>query len=237
MNQADQRCILLFVKHPEKGSVKKRLSEEIGADAAVALYQNFVLDLLASVKGLSIPLWVCFYPPDDSKKFSLWLGTQYHLVPQEGKDLGERMKNAFSRAFEHDFRNVILMGSDIPDLPMEIMDEAFISLDTSDIVIGPACDGGYYLIGFRSDRFVPEIFEGISWGTRTVLKETLDICISQGERVYTLPEWQDVDTLSDLRDLEKRNRYTPFSCPGTMAYISAHKDILREPNEGLKTWA
>jgi rSAM/selenodomain-associated transferase 1 len=138
MDHADERCIILFVKYPEKGKVKKRLSEEIGTDAAVALYQNFVLDLLASVKGLSIPLRVCFYPPDDSERFSLWLGTQYHFIPQKGEDLGERMKNAFSRAFEHGFRKVILIGSDIPDLPMDIIDEAFLSLDPSDIVIGPA---------------------------------------------------------------------------------------------------
>ncbi|MGA1791683.1 MAG: TIGR04282 family arsenosugar biosynthesis glycosyltransferase [bacterium] len=231
MDQSDERCIILFVKYPEKDKVKKRLSEEIGADAAVALYNNFVLDLLASVMGLSIPLWVCFYPPDHSEKFSLWLGSQYHFIPQKGKDLGERMKNAFSRAFEHGFRKVVLIGSDIPDLPMDIIDEAFLSLDPSDMVIGPTCDGGYYLIGFGSDRFVPEIFEGITWGAHTVLKETLDICILKGKRIYALPEWQDVDTLSDLRELEKRNQNTPFSRSGTMAYISAHQHILREQND------
>lgn len=231
MNHADKRCILFFVKYPEKGVVKKRLAEEIGADAAVALYKNFVLDLLASVKGLSIPLRVCFYPEDHSEKFSLWLGAQYHFIPQKGRDLGERMKNAFSQAFEHGFRKVILIGSDIPDLPMYIIDEAFLSLDTSDIVIGPACDGGYYLIGFRSDRFLPETFEGITWGKHTVLKETLEILRLKGKKVHSLPEWRDVDTLSDLKDLQKRNQNTFFSHSGTMAYISAHKYILREPND------
>jgi len=231
MNHADERCIILFVKYPEKGKVKKRLSEEIGADAAVALYQNFVLDLLASVKGLSIPLWVCFYPPDDSEKFSLWLGAQYRFIPQKGKDLGERMKNAFSHAFYHGFRKVILIGSDIPDLPNDFIDSAFLSLATSDAVIGPSHDGGYYLIGFGSDLFVPEIFEGITWGSNTVLQETLEILRLKGKKVHSLPEWGDVDTLSDLRDLQKRNQNTFFSHSGTMAYISAHKHIIREPND------
>jgi rSAM/selenodomain-associated transferase 1 len=231
MNHADKRCILLFVKYPEKGMVKKRLSEEIGADAAVALYKNFVLDLLASVKGLSIPLWICFYPEDHSEKFSLWLGAQYRFIPQKGKDLGERMKNAFSHAFYHGFRKVILIGSDIPDLPNDFIDSAFLSLATSDAVIGPSHDGGYYLIGFGSDLFVPEIFEGITWGSNTVLQETLEILRLKGKKVHSLPEWGDVDTLSDLRDLQKRNQNTFFSHSGTMAYISAHKHIIREPND------
>ena len=231
MNHADKRCILLFVKYPEKGMVKKRLSEEIGADASVALYKNFVLDLLASVKGLSIPLWICFYPEDHSEKFSLWLGAQYRFIPQKGKDLGERMKNAFSHAFYHGFRKVILIGSDIPDLPNDFIDSAFLSLATSDAVIGPSHDGGYYLIGFGSDLFVPEIFEGITWGSNTVLQETLEILRLKGKKVHSLPEWGDVDTLSDLRDLQKRNQNTFFSHSGTMAYISAHKHIIREPND------
>ena len=131
------------------------------------------------------------------------------------------MKNAFQRCFSDGFASVVLIGSDIPDLPPEIFAEAFAALDNSGAVIGPAADGGYYLIGFRKETFVPEVFGGIAWSTGTVFAETWPVWSRAGVGVHRLPLWRDVDTPEDLRDLIRRHRDTPFARSRTMACLAA----------------
>jgi hypothetical protein len=148
-------------------------------------------------------------------------------VPQEGNDLGEKMKNAFVRSFSAGTEKAVLIGSDIPDLSMAIIDEASVSLDTCDAVIGPASDGGYYLIGFRKDSFLPGVFEGIPWGTESVCGETLRLLYRAGCRVHVLPEWHDIDTADDLRSLFVRNEHSAFRKSKTMSIIRENReDIL-----------
>ena len=112
-------------------------------------------------------------------------------------------------------------GSDIPDLPESILSEAFRSLDDHDAVLGPARDGGYYLIGFRRDTFVPDVFRGIEWSTDRVFAETRRKLEQATRSVYLLPEWSDVDTPEDLRDLKERNEGTAFAKSRTMKYLFA----------------
>src|SRR3990172_6395297 len=154
----DTRCLLLFVKYPDKGKVKSRLSKEFGEDTVLLLYEVFVLDVLETVNKGKYRFTICFHPPSAQEKIASWLGKSYLYMPQNGSDLGEKMKNAFAAAFSEGFEKVMLIGSDIPDLPKEIVDEAFAS--DGEAVIAPATDGGYYLIGFRRDTFLPHIFEG-----------------------------------------------------------------------------
>jgi glycosyltransferase A (GT-A) superfamily protein (DUF2064 family) len=115
----------------------------------------------------------------------------------------------------------VLIGSDIPDLPESILSEAFRSLDDHDAVLGPARDGGYYLIGFRRDTFVPDVFRGIEWSTDRVFAETRRKLEQATRSVYLLPEWSDVDTPEDLRDLKERNEGTAFAKSRTMKYLFA----------------
>jgi rSAM/selenodomain-associated transferase 1 len=225
MNITDERCQILFVKYPEKGQVKMRLAKDIGAPAAVELYRNFILDLTATLNALQIPLWICFYPNDSKEKFSHLLGTQYFFVPQKGKNLGERMKNAFKQALTSGFKRVILIGSDIPDLPKDFINEAFLSLTTHDAVIGPASDGGYYLIGFRYDKFIPEVFNGITWSTNAVLEETRAIFKQKKMNIHLLPKWSDIDSVTDLKDLVLRHQYTKFRDSKTISYLLKHETI------------
>ena len=143
---------------------------------------------------------------------------QYQYLPQRGEDLGARMAHCFHEAFSKGFHRVVLIGSDLPDLPAEIIDEAFTSLEKIDSVIGPAYDGGYYLIGFNKGSFTPEVFSGIEWSTETVLQKTLDILKNQKRTVHHLPRWGDIDTLEDLKQFVERNEATPI-CQRTMDYL------------------
>jgi rSAM/selenodomain-associated transferase 1 len=225
MNHPSNRnanCLLFFVKYPQKGQVKTRLSAELDEDVTVGLYRNFILDLLSMLKGLEVQFQICFSPADSRKKFEEWLGTQYSYVPQQGDDLGQRMKNAFTHAFDQGFQRVVTIGSDSPDLPGDLINEAFLYLETQDAVIGPSTDGGYYLIGFNEAAFLPEAFEGIEWSTDLVLRKTLSILGRAGLKFRQLPVWKDVDTLHDLKDLVRRSHNKSFSSSRTMSYI--HKN-------------
>jgi glycosyltransferase A (GT-A) superfamily protein (DUF2064 family) len=139
------------------------------------------------------------------------------------------MKNCFQRCFADGFSQVVIIGSDIPDLPPETFAEAFTALERRDAVIGPAVDGGYYLVGFREETFIPEAFEGIAWSTEGVFAETLERLIRAGVGVHRLPSRRDVDTPEDLRDLVRRNRNTPFARSRTMACLAAARPAALFP--------
>jgi len=212
--------ILLFIKDPAAGGVKSRLAAVLGEEVATELYRNFVLDTLALVEASGIPFQICHYPPDAGISLKQWLGDRFVFQPQAGTDLGERMEIAFQRAFAEGRTRVVLIGSDIPDLPLSVVSGAFRALDGNDAVIGPARDGGYYLVGFRDDTFLPDIFRGIPWSTGTVFADTLAVFEREGRTVHRLSLWRDVDTIDDLKDLMIRSRKTHFSSSRTMAYLA-----------------
>jgi len=223
----DNPLILLFVKAPIKGQVKSRLASALGQDIALDLYRTFVLDILAAIETSGIHCTTCYYPPHNGETVSSWLGAHRRYMPQDGNDLGERMEGAFRRAFSKGASRVVLIGSDLPDLPPELFKEAFASLLENGAVIGPARDGGYYLIGFRSDAFLPAVFHGIEWSAATVFARTMAIFERKGRQVHLLPPWQDVDTIDDLMDLSERNRGPACNAPRTMAYLhSIDTDLL-----------
>ncbi len=115
--------------------------------------------------------------------------------------LGERMKNGFLEAFNMGAKRVVLIGSDIPDLSLELTEEAFTSLEENDVVLGPSYDGGYYLIGFTHHTFSPHVFEGIPWSTETVFEKTLRILNQAGQRIHILKHLRDIDTVEDLKHI------------------------------------
>jgi rSAM/selenodomain-associated transferase 1 len=205
----DDRCLLFFIKYPETGKVKSRLGVVIGDETAAKLYRDFITQMLSTLKTGDFPLYICFYPKNALKALKEWLGSQYHYIPQKGKDLGERMRNAFTEAFEMGHTRVVLIGSDIPDLPLEFIEEAFTSLKKRDVVIGPALDGGYYLIGFKDKTFSAQVFERIAWGTETVFDETMQDLKKLRRKVHTLPFQRDIDTLEDLRNLSNLSLSLP----------------------------
>ncbi|MGC2424332.1 MAG: TIGR04283 family arsenosugar biosynthesis glycosyltransferase [Nitrospirota bacterium] len=197
----DKRLLVFFVKSPEAGAVKSRLSAEIGRDLAVELYKDIGARSLKAVEGGDYDTRIDFYPPDRSANVKTWLGEGRAYFPQEGADLGQRMRNAFKSAFRDGAANVVLVGSDIPDLSGRIIEEAFSMLNDNDAVIGPAKDGGYYLIGFTQRGFLPEVFSGIKWGTDTVFTDTMAVFKRAGRagaQPRVLPELMDIDRAEDI---------------------------------------
>jgi rSAM/selenodomain-associated transferase 1 len=214
-----KHIILLFIKAPIAGQVKVRLAADVGDAAAVDLYKSFILDIVSAVEKSSYPFRICFHPQEKKEAVSTWIGPHYAYMPQQGDHLGKKMEDAFSRIFSEGFSRCVLIGSDIPDLPSSILKEAFESLENNDAVIGPAADGGYYLIGFNQRSFLPLIFQGIAWSTDTVFRETVRILNGASLNVHVLPQWRDVDTLGDLQLLFERNRNTAFTRSTTMTYL------------------
>ncbi len=219
-------CLLLFIKYPEPGKVKSRLARDLGEKITVELYQNFVLDILSSISEIEADLKICFYPPELRERFLEWLGKDHSYQPQYGEGLGERMEKGLTTVFSEGYRKAVIIGSDSPDLPGNIIELGLLSLRSHDVVIGPSCDGGYYLIGFQKEAFLPEVFRGIVWSSADVFKKTLEIIKKTGLKVLVLPGWRDVDTLDDLRDLVRRNGNTWFHSSRTMSFLSRYEHLL-----------
>jgi uncharacterized protein len=213
-----RRCLLIFLKSPDAKKIKSRLAKSIGEKHARSLYKCFVSDLLDAMDTGTYRLVICFHPPGGGQHVKKWLGKGCSYVKQKGKHLGERMQKALEECFADGFEQVILIGSDIPDLHAGIVDQAFDSLDHSDAVIGPAVDGGYYLIGFNSGAFMAEAFRNIPWGTDIVFKRTCEILADKDLRFQILPPWRDIDTIEDLQSFVRQHRDTPFAESKTMQY-------------------
>jgi rSAM/selenodomain-associated transferase 1 len=209
--------VILFVRSPERGRVKSRLAAAIGDKMALETYKRFVLDILDTLREGSYPFRIFFYPGGSREEMANWLGKDFVYVPQQGSDIGEKMENAFVQSFSMGAEKVVLIGSDIPDLPGSLIDRAFSSLDEGDAVLGPASDGGYYLIGFKAFSFLPAVFHGIPWSTPFVYRGTIEVFHRSRSRVRTLPQWNDVDTLDDLRALFRRNQDTAFRASRSMS--------------------
>jgi rSAM/selenodomain-associated transferase 1 len=221
------RCLIIFIKYPEKGMVKSRLAERFGDEFAAGLYENFIFDLLAILDDMACRMQLYFYPPEKEAEIRELFGDKYEYLPQHGADLGERMSDAFTRSFAEGFSSVILIGSDLPDLPRRIIEEAFAALESqNDAVIGPAADGGYYLIGLKKHTFTPDIFPRLSWGTSSVLAETTNILQASGRRLRLMDEWHDIDTGDDLLHLIARSQKTDFANSRTMAFLKNSKLML-----------
>lgn len=220
MTVPDNNCICVFVKYPQAGKVKTRLGPEIGFDNAAELYKRFVADELAVAKSIDAETVICFEPEQKREQYTDWLGNDLSYIRQRGSDIGQRMQNAFEDCFKQGFGQVVLIGSDIPDIRAYILKDSFARLtDGSDMVIGPSSDGGYYLIGFSKNSFEPGIFQDVTWSTQDVFEQTMlnieefDISVSMVER------WHDIDNLSDVNNLIKRSQGKPFTNSATMEFI------------------
>ena len=227
--------VIMFVKAPQPGMVKSRLAGKVGDETALALYMCFVQDTVAMLLEGRYPFTVFFHPAGAKEMIARWLGYDRKICPQHGSNLGERMKNAFRDVFSRGSTRAVLIGSDIPDLPHSFIGEALTSLEDHDAVLGPSHDGGYYLIGFRSDSFLPEVFEGVPWSTPAVFQQTLGILQKSKYRVYTLQERRDIDTFDDLAAFFRDNLFASPAPAATMEYVRSHiPDISRNPQHEHK---
>jgi rSAM/selenodomain-associated transferase 1 len=211
---------LFFVKYPEKGKVKSRLSKKMDESQVLILYKNFVEDLLDMLNTIDCAKIVCYYPSSEIDSFKNWLDDNYKYLPQKGENLGERLKNCFVEGFNLGYEKLIVIGSDSPDLTAEIINDSFKKLDEFDSVIGPCEDGGYYLLGFKKNSFLPNIFNKIPWSTSEVFKKSIEIFNKSNYNFFVLPKWLDVDTIDDLESLYIKNKGNKFQCSKTMDFLN-----------------
>ena len=189
------RLLIIFVKNPEIGKVKTRLAKSIGEEAALAIYLKLlgrtheVADLLNCDKAIYYSEYV---DTEDN-----WENRRYKKHLQKGDDLGQRMNNAICEAFSAGHSSVCLIGTDIYELTPEIINDAFNKLASHDIVIGPAEDGGYYLIGMNKPH--PEIFQLKHWSTPDVLRETVRLIEAQALTFCKTKLLNDIDHVEDLK--------------------------------------
>jgi rSAM/selenodomain-associated transferase 1 len=186
-----KEVVLVFQKNAILGKVKTRLASGMGEACALEIYRQLVQSTYSVLEDVLAPVWTYFSDfipetvnPPIAKSFV-----------QEGQDLGERMANAFASSFESGMDKVVLIGTDCPTLQSQHLNEAFEALTHSDLVLGPATDGGYYLIGMkcRADY----LFEGIAWSTAEVLSQTLAVATAHGLHFNLLDELSDIDTQED----------------------------------------
>ncbi len=188
--------LIVFAKAPRPGKVKTRLAEELGAEAAARIYRGIGRRVIEGVRGGPYRIVVYYDPPDAECEIRDWLGEDdLGFRPQSGCDLGVRMDRAFRECFEVSDR-VCIVGTDAPDVDRFRVEEAFRSLDTSDVVFGPALDGGYYLLALAQP--CPELFESIPWSTSDVLRRSEDQVARCGLRARRLQTLRDIDTVEDL---------------------------------------
>ncbi|MDQ5986437.1 MAG: Phosphoenolpyruvate guanylyltransferase [Syntrophus sp. SKADARSKE-3] len=215
----NRRSLIFFIRSHDAKAVKTRLARSIGRLKAGCLYRCFVEDLLETMDRGDYEPIIFFDPPEAEQTVRLWLGEGRSYMPQTGNDLGERMMLAFEWCFAEGFDKAILIGSDVPDLPAEHIEMAFHALSDRDAVIGPAMDGGYYLIGFNKDTFLAEAFYGPQWGGDSVCAETCRIMDKHNRSLSVLPAFRDIDDDRDLESLLREHRHSPFALSRTMQYI------------------
>lgn len=211
--------VLMFTKYPVPGRVKTRLAQSIGPEHAAGLQTAFIRDELDMLGTLGAPVTLCCDPLAPLSEYQALFGLDHSYAVQQGADLGERMLNALHAALEENAGRVVLIGTDLPDLPALHISQAFTALETAPLCLGPAPDGGFYLLGLC--RPLPlGIFAAVTWGSGEVLNRTLANCETNGLRPQLLAPWPDVDTLSDLLEYARRNRH---NLTHSMNYIRTHE--------------
>ncbi|MEO6035615.1 MAG: TIGR04282 family arsenosugar biosynthesis glycosyltransferase [Verrucomicrobiota bacterium] len=186
--------LIIFVKAPRTGSVKTRIAKSMGDDAACSAYKMLVVRLIENLRLLR-QVELRFFPDDAAGEIAPWLQKGWELRPQGDGDLGEKLKRAFLENFESGASRVLIIGSDCPAINADDIERAGAALATCDVVLGPATDGGYWLIGLRQPH--PRLFENIPWSTETVLESTLSLARENGLSCHLLRELNDVDLPED----------------------------------------
>ena len=189
-----ENLVIIFVKNVTLGKVKTRLAKSIGDDEAFNVYQYlFNITESESLKVKNSDLHIYF---SDKIIESVWPKKEKFI--QSGNDLGERMMNAFEFGFKKGYKHIIGIGSDLPDLKAELLDLAIKKLKTSDTVMGPSFDGGYYLIGMK--KFMPFLFQNKPWSENNLLKITAKEILQKGYSLDKLTLLNDIDNIEDLKN-------------------------------------
>lgn len=196
-----KNALIIFTRNPELGKCKTRLAKAIGDAAALEIYKYLLNHTAEISKNIKADKFV-FYSEDIAEN-DLWDEAIYRKKLQYGPDLGARMENAFTELFQLNYEKVLIIGSDLLDLNTKQVDDAFQLLDINDIVIGPAKDGGYYLLGMKTLHL--NVFKDRAWGTSTVFKETINDI--QNSTYALIEELNDIDTFEDIKLYQELRKF------------------------------
>jgi uncharacterized protein len=219
-------ALTIMAKAPRAGAVKTRLCPPLSPREAAGLARCLLRDTIAKARSLADVTAMIAYTPAGERAAFERLATDLALVPQQGHDLGERMRAALAQGLRT-HRHAIAIGTDTPTLPAAALRLAIDRLgsDDVDVVLGPAEDGGYYLIGVRADH--PALFAEVPWSTSAVLDLTLRRAAAAGLRCALLPAWFDVDTPADLARLRAALADAPHQAPSTSRFLARHDACRR----------
>lgn len=191
----NENALLVFIKNPILGTAKTRLAATVGNEEALKIYK----ELLRHTREVSLKVNAkrhLFYSHfiDNNDE---WNNQDFQKHLQSDGDLGEKMADGFQTAFQKKHQNIVIIGSDCASLTSEIIEQAFLYLNNNDFVIGPADDGGYYLLGMKI--FTPEVFQNIAWSTESVFTSTIQIIEQLNKSYATLPTLSDIDYEEDWK--------------------------------------
>lgn len=191
-----KRLLIIFTRNPELGKCKTRLATAVGDEAALEIYIFLLKHTVSVTENLEVTKQVHY--SNKVRNNDLWSDTKFEKKQQAGADLGLRMHHAFEEGFKEGYQQIIVIGSDLYDLNQKELENAFNVLNHHDYVIGPAEDGGYYLLGMK--RLKPTLFQNKNWGTSSVLRDTL--INLENESLQLLPQKNDVDYYEDIQNIE-----------------------------------
>jgi len=221
-----KKHLIVFTRYPEPGTTKTRLIPLIGAEGAADLQRKMTEHTLSQVKRLSTSHELAVeirYEGGDKNLMQTWLGQDFEYRPQGSGDLGLRMKRSFQDAFRAGATKAVIIGTDIPDITNVIIQKAFDALKLKNLVLGPAKDGGYYLIGLQKNslsKAIPDLFSGINWGAGDVLEKTIEIAKHSGLSFTLFDVLKDVDHPEDLMIWERsQNTNTTVFNPNRISII------------------
>jgi len=203
-------ALLIFMRYPEPGRVKTRLAAAIGPGSAAQIYEKLLgrtLGVAADFKRErpSVDIFVFFTPPEKQIEIQEAYPGPWNFLCQQGGHLGERMEEAVRQLLHRTYSQVVLVGTDLADLQASDFDDAFQALDEGCSALGPAADGGFYLIGL--DRPCPSVFQSGVWGTGEIFARTESLLVRAGLRVKHLRERRDIDSPEDLEVLEENPEF------------------------------
>lgn len=191
-----KNLLLIFTRNPEMGKCKTRLAATIGDEAALNIYNYLLRHTVDITQNLSVEKQVWY--TEEIWENDVWDSTIFNKKLQQGSDLGERMAHGFLEGFERGFEKIVIIGSDMIDLDQNTIENAFIALNDSDFVVGPAEDGGYYLLGIK--KWIPNLFKNKDWGKNTVFNDTMTDL--KDEKTHLLNTRNDIDLYGDIEHID-----------------------------------
>lgn len=201
MKPTSKNLLLVFVRHPELGKCKTRLAKSIGDKNALEIYKFLLKHTASVIKPVAADKQIWY--TEEIVENDLWERGFFSKKQQKGNDLGERMQTAFEKGFQDGYEHIIIVGSDLYDLSTAVIEQAFSALEQDEVVLGPAKDGGYYLLGMN--ELHAAVFQHKKWSTETVFKDTLSDL--KNKKLTLLPELNDIDEVEDLQGIEAFQHY------------------------------